>query len=196
MKPSQRRRLGGFTLIELMVALGIFMVIGLLSYRALASIIDSRDRVGIEQKRWSSVTRFMQRLEIDLQQVARGTSDSVVYDASHQTLRLIRLAPNIIGDDTRTIRYRWREGRIERDERKTSAPPFSSDSSEMVEPEVVLDSAQEMEWLWAGAKPENGTEMLWQAAPDKAGALPPAALRLRLKLADIPGDLIRVIALR
>ena len=75
------RRYRGFTLIELIVALGIFMVLGVLSYRALASIIDSRDRVAAAQQRWSSVTRFMQRREIDLQQIPANVPVSLTYDA-------------------------------------------------------------------------------------------------------------------
>ncbi|MGB9355725.1 MAG: hypothetical protein WCB21_09305, partial [Azonexus sp.] len=67
-------------MIELMIALGIFMVLGMLSYRSLGSIIDSRDRVGVEQQRWLAITRFMQRLELDLQQVPLNLPDALVYD--------------------------------------------------------------------------------------------------------------------
>ncbi len=190
------RRYRGFTLIELIVALGIFMVLGVLSYRALASIIDSRDRVAAAQLRWSSVTRFMQRLEIDLQQIPANVPDALTYDAGRQTLRLVRLAPNGLGDDVRTIRYRWRDGLIERDERKFLAPPMPKDVVEMNEPEVVLDSAQVVEWLWPASKQGSDAGIEWQASPPAAGSGAPLALGLRLRLAGVSGDILRIVALR
>ncbi|MGA9395169.1 MAG: prepilin-type N-terminal cleavage/methylation domain-containing protein [Azonexus sp.] len=193
---ADRRGYHGFTLIELIIALGIFMVLGVLSYRALASIVDSRDRVGAAQSRWSSVTRFMQRLEIDLQQIPANLPDALTYDGSRQTLRLVRLAPNGLGDDLRTIRYRWRAGRIERDERKFLAPPLANDLSEMIEPEVVLESVQAAEWLWPASKQSADDGIEWQVPPLAAGSAPPAAIGMRIRLADVPGDIFRIVALR
>ncbi len=193
---AERKRFGGFTLIELTIALGIFMVLGMLSYRSLASIIDSRDRVGVEQQRWSSITRFMQRLEIDLQQIPLNLPDALVYDANTQTLRLIRLAPNGLGDEARTIRYRWRGGRIERDERRFIAPPLLKDVTELTNPEVVLESAQAVEWFWPANRQASDDVIQWQAPPVAAGASPPVAIGLRIRLAEVPGDVIRVLALR
>jgi general secretion pathway protein J len=191
-----RRRDHGFTLIELIIALGIFMVLGVLSYRSLASIVDSRDRVGAAQSRWSSVTRFMQRLEIDLQQIPANAPDALAYDGSRQTLRLVRLAPNSVGDDVRTIRYRWRDGRIERDERKFLVPALANDLSEMIEPEIVLESAQSVEWFWPASQQSAAGGIEWQVPPLAAGSAPPAAIGLRIRLADIPGDIFRIVALR
>lgn len=189
-------RYRGFTLIELIVVLGIFMVLGVLSYRALASIVDSRDRVAAAQQRWSSLTRFMQRLEIDLQQIPANVPDALTYDAGRQTLRLVRLAPNGLGDDVRTIRYRWRDGLIERDERKFLAPPMPKDIVEMSEPEVVLDTAQAVEWLWPASKQGSDAGIEWQASPPAAGSAAPLALGLRLRLAGVSGDILRIVALR
>lgn len=193
---AERTRFGGFTLIELTIALGVFMVLGMLSYRSLASIIDSRDRVGVEQQRWLSITRFMQRLEIDLQQIPLNMPDALLYDAGSRTLRLIRLAPNGLGDEARTIRYRWRGGRIERDERRYIAPPLLKDVSELTEPEVVLESAQAVEWFWPASRQDNDAAIEWQAPPVAAGASPPVAIGLRIRLGEVPGDVFRVLALR
>ncbi|MFZ1899116.1 MAG: prepilin-type N-terminal cleavage/methylation domain-containing protein [Azonexus sp.] len=187
---------GGFTLIELMVALGIFMVLGMLSYRSLGSIIDSRDRVGVEQQRWLAITRFMQRLELDLQQIPLNLPDALLYDANNQTLRLIRLAPNGLGDEARTVRYRWRGGRIERDERRIIAPPLLKDVTELSEAEVVLESALGVEWFWPASRQGSGAGIEWQVPPVAAGTSPPDAIGLRIRLAGLPGEVFRVLALR
>jgi type II secretory pathway component PulJ len=179
-----------------MIALGIFMVLGMLSYRSLGSIIDSRDRVGVEQQRWLAITRFMQRLELDLQQIPLNLPDALVYDANNQTLRLIRLAPNGLGDEARTVRYRWRGGRIERDERRIIAPPLLKDVTELSEAEVVLESALGVEWFWPASRQGSGAGIEWQVPPVAAGASPPDAIGLRIRLAGLPGEVFRVLALR
>lgn len=186
------RRAGrGFTLVELLVALAIFSVLGVLSYRALAVIVDSRDRVAVEQRRWQAVTRFVQRLELDLQQVALNLPDAVTYDASRQTLRLIRLAGGGPGDEVRTIRYRFRDGRLERDERRLLPPPPASDGGELVAPDLLLDGVQGFDWTAS----EGGPALLWQPLAG-TGRLPPTALRWRLRLAELTGDIERVVVLR
>lgn len=193
---AARARLGGFTLIELMIALGIFMVLGVLSYRSLGSIIDSRDRVSVEQQRWMAITRFMQRLELDLQQIPLNLPDALVYDANSQTLRLIRLASNGLGDEAKTVRYRWRGGRVERDERRFIAPQPLKDVAELSEAEVVLESALGVEWFWPASRQGSSAGIEWQAPPLPAGASPPEAIGLRIRLAGVPGEVFRVLALR
>lgn len=189
---SRQRRGRGFTLVELLVALAIFSVLGVLSYRALASIVDSRDRLVVEQKRWQVVTRFVQRLELDLQQVALGQPDALSYDAAGQTLRLIRLVGAASGDEVRTIRYRWRDGRVERDERRLLPPPPASDTAELVAPDLLLDGVQSFDW----SASEGGAALVWQPLTAAAGRLPPAAIRLRFKLAELTGEVERVVVLR
>lgn len=193
---TSRRRSVGFTLIELMVALGIFMVLGILSYRALTSIIESRDRVSVEQQRWQAITRFMQRVEFDLQQVPLGLADALSYQPATRTLQLVRLVSGPAGDEVRTIRYRWRDGAIERDERKSRPAESGSERDPLAVPEVVLASVPEVEWLWSEAKTPSAAAMTWQAPPVTRGNLPPAAIRLRFKAAGVAGDLIRVVALQ
>ena len=74
-RPPRRQR--GLTLIELMVALAIFAVLGVLSYRALAEVSTSRTRLEEGFERWRSIGRAMQRIDTDLLQlVAPATSSS------------------------------------------------------------------------------------------------------------------------
>ncbi len=67
----------GFTLIEVLIALTIFAVMSALAYRGLTSILDSRDRVAQENRKWREVSIFFARLEADLvNAVARDIRNS------------------------------------------------------------------------------------------------------------------------
>lgn len=69
----------GFTLIELLIALTIFVVMAATAYRGLSAILDARQRVEQENRKWRSVALFYARLENDLEAAldrpVRGTTD-------------------------------------------------------------------------------------------------------------------------
>jgi general secretion pathway protein J len=72
-----RIRSRGFTLIEILIALTIFAVMSALAYRGLTSILDARDRVAQENRKWREVSIFFARLEADLvNAVARDIRNS------------------------------------------------------------------------------------------------------------------------
>jgi general secretion pathway protein J len=62
------RRRGGFTLIEVLVALAILAVVALLAYRATAAMTDGESRLTAESERWRTLDRFFARLESDVRQ--------------------------------------------------------------------------------------------------------------------------------
>ncbi|RTL50111.1 MAG: prepilin-type N-terminal cleavage/methylation domain-containing protein [Rhodocyclaceae bacterium] len=62
------RQVTGLTLIELLVALAIFAVLGVMGYRAVAVATTSRERVSAEFQRWQDASRFLQAVENDLTQ--------------------------------------------------------------------------------------------------------------------------------
>lgn len=68
--PRRRRSAGtgGFTLLELLVALAILALLSVLGYRAVASLTDSEVRLSAETTRWRSLDAFFTRLEADLRQ--------------------------------------------------------------------------------------------------------------------------------
>lgn len=61
-----RRELRGFTLIEILVAMVIATIIGLLSYRGLDSLLRSESRISEASARWLAVHRFLAGFEADL----------------------------------------------------------------------------------------------------------------------------------
>lgn len=187
------RRQHGLTLIELSVALAVFAVLGLLSWRATAQLADNRDRVGAELGRWREISAAMQRVETELLQVAAparpANSDAPPAlqllrsgDGHGSELRLLALAPD--GAHRSALRY----------------------------------SGQQLEWLvWpdrnglgaAQAYPllEGVTAVRWHFAaggsrrddwPPAASSPPgelPAAVEIELELGDA-GTFRRLFALR
>ena len=73
----KERQIRGFTLIEVLIALTIFAVMSALAYRGLTSILDARDRVAQENRKWREISVFFARLEADLvNAVARDIRNS------------------------------------------------------------------------------------------------------------------------
>ena len=61
-------RSGGFTLVEVLLALAIFGVIAVLAYRATASLTDGEARLTAEARRWRTLEALFARFEADIRQ--------------------------------------------------------------------------------------------------------------------------------
>jgi general secretion pathway protein J len=124
-----RPKIKGFTLIELIVALSIFAVMSVLSYKGLTSLIQTKERVSVEDEKWQQLIVFFDRIELDLKQsVNRSITDR---DGILEPAFIGR--PNYAGDygaqlifsrfgdreqtgflmDTRRIAYRLKDGAVE-----------------------------------------------------------------------------------
>jgi general secretion pathway protein J len=64
---SSRSRARAFTLIELLTALVILSLLGLMSYRGLATVLDTREHVAVETAKWRALAAFFTRFERDVQ---------------------------------------------------------------------------------------------------------------------------------
>jgi general secretion pathway protein J len=124
------RRQRAFTLVELLIALAIFAVLSAMSYRSLASLLDAREALDKDSRKWRDVALFVGRFERDLNAVVprlaagpSGTALSPVSSlldlggATAKGLAITRsgalLNRNALAAPQR-IAYRFLEGRVER----------------------------------------------------------------------------------
>ena len=193
--PSPQR---GLTLIELMVALAIFAVLGVLSYRGLAEVATSRTHLEAGFERWRAIGRSMQRIDTDLQQVVSPAASATGLPSEGSALAATGM---ILGrtasggpelqflrlDDARGVRrvgFRLVDGRLEW-LRWSGREALGQPS---VDP--LLDGVRGMRWRFLL---DNVRTDAWPPA-DRRSLLPDAII-LELDLADV-GTLTRLIALR
>ena len=119
----------GFTLIELLVALAIFAIMSGFAYRGLTAMLDSREALVKESRKWRDLSLFVGRVERDVAAVlprtatsASGTPLAALSSAVDVTpgpagLALTRSGNMLAGNASaapQRIAYRLREGRVER----------------------------------------------------------------------------------
>jgi general secretion pathway protein J len=76
------KRVRGFTLVEILVAVAIFAVMSVMAYRGLDTALKGRERITEENRKWRELSQFFGRLENDFANLnarsVRGTSGSNV----------------------------------------------------------------------------------------------------------------------
>ena len=121
-----RFRAGGFTLIEILIALSILALIAVLGYRATSALAQSEARLSAEAARWRTLDGMFARLEADMRAAQPRTAragNSVepawvgATDASgNATLRFSRAGTESTGEPGaagQRIAYRLESGAVE-----------------------------------------------------------------------------------
>ena len=182
----------GLTLIELMVALAIFAVLGVLSYRALAEVSTSRARLEENFQRWRNISRAVQRIDADLLQIAAPGGQNGV--ARSPALTMLRSAGGgselqfLRLDDTRGIR---RYGFRAEDNRLVWLRWSGRDPADAPAVEPLLDNVREVRWHFLK---DNLRSDAWPPDANQPDVLPDAII-VEIDLPDA-GTLTRWIALR
>ena len=88
----------GFTLVELLVALAIFALIAGFAYRSLQSMLDSREALQDETRKWRDIALFVGRMERDLSAVLATPPGGGVNGRMAPVLQSIPRTPQTVGD--------------------------------------------------------------------------------------------------
>jgi general secretion pathway protein J len=187
---------GGMTLIELLVALVIFAVLGVMGYRATSMAMETRQRVAAELQRWREISNFLQIFETDLAQlIERPHPGSPTVDASTALLSLKSgdsstelsfLKLDGAGGNVRRRGYRFEQQQI------VQLRWPGSDALSSQEPYVVLGNVTAVHCFAVGAKGERQPNWPDSAAGNTAN---PVAIEIELELPDV-GSVSRLVPLR
>jgi general secretion pathway protein J len=184
----------GFTLIELLVALAIFAIMSGFAYRGLTAMLESREALSKESRKWRDVSLFVGRIERDLAALllrrhatsASGTKLAALSSAIDSSpgpsgLALSRSGNMLAGNASaapQRVAYRLREGRVERlDWGGIDAAPRDDPAGT---PVLANVSGLAFRFL----DPKN---LEWRAEwgiPGNAAEPPPAAVEMTLTLAS------------
>ncbi len=124
-----KQRNQGFTLIEVIIALSIFAVLSIIGYKGVSSLIQTKQRVEVEDVKWQQLISFLDRFELDVKQNVnrpiRNGDDNIepawLGRPSYTGEYGAQLAFSRLGDpsqsgflmDTRRVAYRLHDGAIE-----------------------------------------------------------------------------------
>jgi general secretion pathway protein J len=183
----------GLTLIELLVAIAVFALLGLMSYQAIYSATESQGRLSEEYITWQRISRALNRVENELMQLGvrsftqqSKTPALMVSSSGGAGTRLAfwRLdaaqGAKLSGleyADERLILLRWKTGDLSREPTR----------------DVLLEGVKSIRWQFA-ARGEAGWRDTWPVSPER-NAEAPEGVRIEMEL-DGKGRLSRVFALR
>jgi len=120
----------GFTLLEVLVAVGIFALTSAMAYAGLTRMLETRERLSTEQQSWRGLTLAFAQIEDDLAQVRpRTTRDTIgnpqpafrgqpvdPRSISEPSMQFVRGGVFVLGEssgpDLVHVGYRLREGKL------------------------------------------------------------------------------------
>ena len=179
--------MAGFTLIEMLIALTLAAVLAATSYRAVALLVASHDRVAESSRRWRDIALFFGRLEGDLLQATvraeRQENPGGVWTPAPGVLMLTRFRGEAGGVET--VRYALENATLVLRE----GDPLAADSPRNADP--VLSGVRSVRWEFLGLSDDWSDR--W---PNSGGmVLLPRALRVTLEVDGI-GSLVRIFTPR
>ncbi len=196
----------GFTLLELLVAIGVFALFSAMAYGGLVQVLESRDRVDAERTYWTGLARAFLRIEDDLLHArarpirdvdgnprpafeGRPTDTRALGEPAVEFTRggVLNVAPGPHSDLQR-VAYRFADGKLWR----LTWPVLDRAPTTKPQESVLLEDVEGFEARFYG--PAGGWLATWPAAA--TGTLPtamppPSAVEMTLQLRG-RGELKRV----
>lgn len=212
MNPSRRARAAGFTLLEVLVAVGIFALFSAMAYGSLLRILDTRDRLETEREYWRGLSMSLLQIEEDLAytrpRTVRGPNGLDVFPAfrgqpvdsralGEPSLEFTRGGQIVLGDGARSdmqrVGYQLREGTLSR----LVWPALDQPAVSEPRAAPLLDHVEELRVRFY-AQP-GGWVNAWPATSPSGAPLPnttlPAAVELTLKI-EGRGEIVRVFLVK
>jgi len=183
MKPAQ----GGFTLLEVLIAVAIFALLGMAAYSGLDAVLKARARLDAENHQWRAVALFWTRLGRDLTAYVdrparlRGSApqaaflgESTAMGEYAAQLELTRLGAADAGNTLpERVAYRLREGKVE----WLRWPALDSAPRAIPDVAVLLDRVSALEFSY------RDSAGIWSPRwPPAASLSHPTAVKVVLKL--------------
>lgn len=193
MNHSQHAKTWGMTLIELLVAIAIFALLGLMSYRSIHGATESQARLSEEFATWQQISRTLGRLETELMQIGvrmQGQPSKEpalrLLDAPNGGKRLVfwRLDAN---QGARLTGLEWADERLSLLRWKTA------DTLQEPTRDVLLEGVQDLHVQFAAINDPSWHDS-WPVSLAR-NAEAPTGIRLDFELAG-KGRISRVYALR
>lgn len=196
--PCGMRRTAGFTLIELLVALVVLSILGIMSYRGLSAVLDTREHVRAEADKWRKADSFFARFARDVRLAAprpvrteSGTAAAWLgrpASSSETQLEFSRFAANENTETARRVGYRLNG----REQVELWMWP-GLDVAPSVSPVryAVLENVKEFELQYLDAR--LTWTNAWPIAP--VDSTIPLAVRMRVVLGS-GEELVRIFALK
>lgn len=199
-RAAQRIRARGLTLIEVMVALAVFAVLGTLTYRGTAQLILARTQIEHELERWREIDRALQIVETELIQIVAPAITS-----GSTRMPSLRVQQSELGSELRILSLSQAQG-VER-----VAFEFRNDALAWVrqaeaqpaatpERDILLEGVEAVRWRfltpagWTESWPPPGATSNPGSTSGITNSVP-AAIEIVLDLPDI-GRITRLHALR
>jgi len=209
--PSSRTRSSGFTLLEVLVAVGIFALFSAMAYGSLLRILDTRDRLETERDYWRTLSLSLMQIEDDLAQARPRTvrgPDGLERPAfrgqavdsralGEPSLEFTRGGQVVLGNGARSdmqrVGYQLRDGALSRLVWPALDQPVVS------EPRAapLIEHVEELRVRFY-AQP-NGWVDSWQASTQTGAPIAPNALPLAVELTlkiEGRGEIVRVFQVK
>jgi general secretion pathway protein J len=187
---------GGLTLIEMLVALAVFAVLGVMGYRATATAMESRQRVAAELQRWRDIANFIQIIELDLTQIverpgniATGSSTTAGALSLTQSKGAAELSFLKLDGGGATVR---RRGYRLDGQRLVQLRWPGTDAASIPEAHPILEKVTT--WRCTVLAADGQRYPVWPEAKDGKQIMP-AAVDVELEISDV-GTIRRLVALR